>query len=118
MPLWWNGRHAWLRTKCLGSESSSLSGGTKNNLKIIVVLFGNVIYFAYLCTMIKRCSYGGIGIHKGLKIPRPLGLRVQIPLGVLIASLAQLVEHLFCTQMVEGSSPLGSSTRLVKLDSL
>ena len=82
-------------------------------MKIYGKKFAYINNFAYLCTMIKRCSYGGIGIHKGLKIPRPLGLRVQIPLGVLTASLAQLVEHLFCTQMVEGSSPLGSSKVLL-----
>ena len=78
-----------------------------------MVLFGNVIYFAYLCTMIKRCSYGGIGIHKGLKIPRPLGIEGSNPSRSTNASLAQLVEHLFCTQMVEGSSPLGSSKVLL-----
>ena len=65
-------------------------------MKIYGKKFGNINIFTYLCTIIKRCSYGGIGIHKGLKIPRPLGLGVQIPLGVLKYNMSKNRKHL-CT---------------------
>ena len=49
-PLGGIGRHVCLRSISSG-ESSSLSEGTKNNLKIIGKTFGSFNYFSYLCNI-------------------------------------------------------------------
>ena len=60
--------------------------------------------------MIRFWPNGGTGIHKRLKISRPLGLRVRIPLRLPHYSpVAQLAEHLAVNQRVPGSSPGGGA---------
>ena len=63
--------------------------------------------------MIRFWPNGGTGIHKRLKISRPMGLRVRIPLRLPHYSpVAQLAEHLAVNQRVPGSSPGGGATKL------
>lgn len=76
----------WFIASVLKTEEVKASGGSNPSLSVL-------------------CANGGIGRRTSLRSWRLHGVGVQVPLGALFATIAQLVEHAICNRAVVGSNP-------------